>query len=827
MLMKSRKCRMSLVVRGVFTCGVLSLMAGSVVRAAAVRVFGPGQTIAPIVVEQIVTLPELTAAQRRALSPEAREQRQQAELRATVVNDLAYHLERMTGQRPEVIVAGDSAALPAPAIVLGAPAQRLGAEPQYQTVMAESFRLLTRNNRVLIGGESIYGVSHGVYEFLRELGCDWIFPGVEGEIIPQRETVVVDELDRAKQPAFVIRSPWYSGTVRNQTPEEAAEFDQWKIRQQQTQFRSRKHPRFLAGGHLWASLIFHNKKLLEEHPEMRALIRKPDGTLARGWGQLEPMHSQVIELTVQSIRDTFKRSGWPNDAEVSLSISPNDGLGYSISPEAMAAGAGRMDPITGDQDQTDILVLYANTVLETLEDEFPNLHLGMYLYGAHGDYPMRYKPHPRFTLNIADITQSRYHSLLDPRSATRTYYRNILEQWGNLHREQGNLYAYYGYNWNLAENLMPYSKMKIWGQDLPYYHRMGVIGYNTEWFKAWSILGPHNYLQVRMGWDVDLDWREVLQRYCTLAFGPAAPFMGQYYLHLIEAQESAGHEAGSHHAVDLILTMDFVRQAKGFIKEAQEAAQDPYHRKMVGYFSHPLAMLELFHAYRQAARNFDFGTALEKIEAMLATFDACHAQNSQMVCRSGRMYLERLQKPAVEQGVKYSTGAYRILYPFPDALPTIFDPDAMGQFMGLYHPARRENNLTTTRTYSTTWDAQGLGPYRRGAVWYRVRFDLPKPIKEPGIGLFIGAVEDEVHVWCNGEYLGSGNGFPRPFAFDLTAHARPGEENLVALQVIRRSMANEVWLGGLVYPSFVFAGPQLEQSAPRKEPPRRVLPGSG
>jgi hypothetical protein len=795
--------------------------------AAAVRLFEPGKPIAPIVVDQAVELPELTAAARRALAGDARELRQEAELRAAVVNDLAYHLERMTGQRPAIIVAGEGVVLPAPAIVLGAPAQRLGAEPKYQTAMVESFRLLTRGNRVLIGGESIYGVSHGVYELLRELGCDWIFPGAEGEIIPPRKTVVVDEIDRAKKPAFEVRSPWYSGTVRNQTPAEAAEFDQWKIRMQQTQFRGRRHPLFLDGGHFWASVIFHNKKLLEEHPEMRALIRQPDGKLVRGWGQLEPMNPGVIELTVQHIRDTYKRAGWSNDVVSSLSISPNDGMGYSLSAEAQAAGAGRMDPITGEPDQTDVLVLYANTVLEKLKDEFPNLHLGMYLYGAHGDYPMRHKPHPRFTINIADITQSRYHSLLDPRSATRTYYKNILDQWGQLHREQGNAYAYYGYNWNLAENLTPYSKMKIWGQDLPYYHRMGIIGYNTEWFKAWSILGPHNYLQVRMGWDVDLDWREVLKRYCTLAFGPAAPAMEQYYLLLIETQEAAGHEAGSHHAVDLILTPDFVRQAKVFINQAQAAAQEPYHKKMVAYFSHPLEMLELFHAYRQASRAFDFPTALKHIEAMLASFDACHEKNSQMVCRSGRMYLERLQKPAVEQGAKYATGDYRLVYPFPDALPTILDPDAMGQFMGLYHPARREDNLMTTRTYSTTWDAQGLGPYRRGAVWYRVRFALPKAIPEPGIGLFIGAVEDEVHVWCNGDYLGSGNGFPRPFVFDLTGRARPGETNLVALQVIRRSMANEVWLGGLVYPSFVFAGPRLEQVAPKQEPPRRVLPGEG
>ena len=38
-------------------------------------------------------------------------------------------------------------------------------------------------------------------------------------------------------------------------------------------------------------------------------------------------------------------------------------------------------------------------------------------------------------------------------------------------------------------------------------------------------------------------------------------------------------------------------------------------------------------------------------------------------------------------------------------------------------------------------------------------------------------------------------------------------------------MLNELWQGGLLYPSFVFAGPRLDQPAPLDDPPYRVLPG--
>jgi len=803
---------------------LLTALFSAQAAAQGVRLAAPGQAPAPIYVSGPLENPVLTPAQTRQLTAEEQERRQQVALLGEVVADLAYHLEKMTGRLPEVIVTDDLATVKAPAIVLGSLAVQFGATPRYETVMRESFRLLTRDNRVLIGGESVYGAAHGAYELLRLLGCDWIFPGPEGEVIPRRETVDVGPLDLAKKPAFEVRSPWYSGGTPIVTAEDVAQFAQWKTRQQQTYGR-RDHPKFLGGGHFWYYLINDNRKYLEEHPEMRALVRQPDGTLVRGWSQLDPTHPGVVDLTVKYIREMYKKNGWPNDHPCCMSIGPNDGGGFSVSPEAIAASAGRVDPVTGDNDQTDLLVQYVNKVLDELGDEFPNLYPGFLLYGLHGDYPMRYQPNPRLALLIADITYSRYHSLLDPRSATRAYYRGILEQWAKLHREQGNPLAYYGYNWNLAENLMPYSKMKIWGQDLPYYHRMGVVGHNNEQDKAWSILGPHNYLMARLGWDIDLDWRDVLKDYCRLAFGDGAPYMEQYYLLLIDTQESAGQEAGSYGAIHLIFDQDFIKRSRALFRKAEAAAKTPDHKRNVDYFSQPVTALDIYLQYRQAVTRFDFVKGKERFDAMVAHWDAYLAKNPNLVSRYGRRYLDWLFKPYVEQGLKYSTGEYRIVHRIPDALPTILDPTVQGQFMGYFHPELSDKDRMTTKTFSTTWDAQGLGAYRQGAVWYRIRFDLPADLKGQGIGLYLGALEDEAHVWCNGTYIGGGQGFISPFAFDLTAQARFGEENIVALQVIRRGMLNEAGLGGLLYPSFVFAGPQLSQVAPRTEPPRRILPG--
>ena len=110
-------------------------------------------------------------------------------------------------------------------------------------------------------------------------------------------------------------------------------------------------------------------------------------------------------------------------------------------------------------------------------------------------------------------------------------------------------------------------------------------------------------------------------------------------------------------------------------------------------------------------------------------------------------------------------------------------------------------------------------------MWYRFRFQRPVVGVGEGLGLFIGGVEDEARVWLNGKEIGSsGRGFSRPFVFDLTDGLEEGE-NLLAIQVVRNSKANEIGLGGIIRPSFLFAGPRLLQKAPQRVREERILFG--
>jgi hypothetical protein len=50
--------------------------------------------------------------------------------------------------------------------------------------------------------------------------------------------------------------------------------------------------------------------------------------------------------------------------------------------------------------------------------------------------------------------------------------------------------AYRTYNYNLAECLVPFSKLSVWKHDIPYLKEKGCIGINLESLVNWEIYGP-------------------------------------------------------------------------------------------------------------------------------------------------------------------------------------------------------------------------------------------------------------------------------------------------------------------------------------------------
>ena len=722
---------------------------------------------------------------------------------APAIAELNYHLRAMTGAGLEVDQGGDIAGVAAPALVLGEMAHQLGARPAKPSPSREGFRLLTSSGRLLIGGDSPDGVRFGVCRLLEELGCEWVMPGAIGEVIPRRATVPMPRVDLAQAPAFAYRRLWYGGSGDIVGKEDKARFDHWLRRQRGGE---RETAATRTAGHMWGSFIRRHRAEFDADPTMYALRPGPNGPERRG-PQLETTHPRVIELMVEDIKAEFRKRGWPHDHETGFPIGPSDGLGFSISPESIAAGSGHIDPVSRDPDVTDLIVLLGNTILERLGDEHPNVYLGFYSYSVHSSYPRRYTPHPRLVPIFAPISYSRFHSLTDPNSSSQARYKAELDKWGALARGQGNRTLFRGYNWNLADNMLPYSKARIWGEELPYYARMGVEGLNVEATKAWSINGPHDWIFMKLAWDPSQDWRALLARYCEKSYGAGAEPVRRHFLRLIERQHGAGQEAGSYHSFPLIYDRSFIAAAKADIAEAERLAAGEAERTRIAYIGLGVEALRLYLDYFDASIRFDFAEALGHYDAMHAHWRRGYELNPDIVAKEAPRHLERFIGPFVRDAAARSTSEYRLIQALPDQLPTILDPKREGVARS-WHREPFADGTAPTRTYSSTWSAQRLKPV--DSVWYQHSFRLPQEARGKPVGLFLGGFDDEARVWMNGEEIGtSGRKFSRPAEFDLTAAIDQEGDNLLAIEIVRNVALNELGVGGLFRPSFLYTGPHI------------------
>lgn len=735
------------------------------------------------------------------------------------ISEINYHLWKMAGAALDVIRTNDPAAVRGPAVVLGELAVRLGAVPRKKSESKEGFRLLIKGDQVLIGGASSAGTVFGVYEMLYRLGCDWVMPGEIGEIIPRKAGISLAAVDESQAPDFVFRRIHYRGYHTKDHPAKPGEkerFEQWFRRQKGGSF---SHPVSGTGGHVWGDFIRRHQAEFDKEPTMLALVKLPDGTLKRRGTQLESTHPRVIELFVQDIKDAYRKKievgEWTRETVAGFGIGPSDGLGYSISPESLKAGSGRLDPIVGALDRTDELVLLANRILEQVHKDYPNAYAGFYSYSVHAGFPVKYTPDPKLAQIFAPINFSRFHSVVDPNSRTQPVYRKVVEQWSELARKQGNPLTYRGYSWNLADNILPYTKVRIWGEEMPFYKKHNFIGMNVEATKMWSVLAPSDYVFMRLCWNSALDWKDLLHEFCCKAYGKGAPAMERYHLALAERQSSAKQEAGSFHAFPLMYDNAWIADAVKTLAAADAAADTPADKQRIGFVAHNIEALRLYLAYYRATQTFDFPAARAGYDAMIAHWQKAYDQNSDLVANEGPAYLNRYLRQFVDQGLLYSSGSNTVVVRLPDALPTQFDADEIGHLKRYHEPGFDDSTWTKTRTYSTTWDAQGLTDgHRSGAVWYRHRFTLPVSAKDKPMGLFLGGFEDEARVWLNGKPVGtSGRRFSNPAVYDLTDDIQSNGENLLAIQVVRNSSANEIGLGGLIRPSYIFTGPRLEKKA--------------
>lgn len=83
--------------------------------------------------------------------------------------------------------------------------ERLGLTLDEAKLGSDGFIIKTIGDRIAIAGYTPRGTLYGVYAFLEAIGCRWLAPGVNGEVIPIKPNIILPNLDIIQNPKIQYR----------------------------------------------------------------------------------------------------------------------------------------------------------------------------------------------------------------------------------------------------------------------------------------------------------------------------------------------------------------------------------------------------------------------------------------------------------------------------------------------------------------------------------------------------------------------------------------------------------------------------------------------
>ena len=751
---------------------------------------------------------------------------------ANALFDLRRVIEQSSGAELEFVTVSHPEEIKGPAIVVGSLARACGIRPSVTNDLGEAFALRTKGARLYLSGQGIVGDTYAIYAFLNAMGCDWVMPDLLGEVVPEKKTWIAD-IDREEKPSFAVRGPWLTGGHRP-SQHVRVEYEKWQL-------RTRQQPRPIMVGFQYnegrLDWPYHQLKAKRNdawfaaHPDCQAAVSDGKGGFKFNRHQLNTTSPSAVEFEVENIRRIWKKNGWKADESHILRWGPADGNGFDETAASLGIVRGRRDAVSGEWDETDVVFGFMRKVLDAARKEFPNVTLATLVYNNYADFPSRpeWIEGPGLQFTIADITHSRYHGAMDAAtSPSRAYYRNVVEQWAKHARRV----SFYHYNWNLADAVLPYSRLKIIGRDMPWEHSLGVRGYEDEQLQGESYCAAHDWVQAQLMWNVKQDWRTATETFCRKAYGRGWKPMLEFWLYISDKIAEAGDETGSFFAARRIWSRADAAKLLGWLETAETAGDNARDRRRVRVARHSVDQLVRYLDFAEAYARHDFAAAEAAVRKMCAAIDEeMSGDYPQTTNIWGAQLAKALMLKFAEGAVLYSgsgtNSAYRMIGRLPERMKLQFNPQFNGEKMNLQSPLLNDSEFPEVPTWTTTASAIGLGTVRSGELWYRAKVVLPEVALADGegVGLFLGGFDCEATVYVNGARVGRKGGFAQPAVFDVTPYlSRAGGGDSIVLCIARKKNCESL-TGGILYPCFFFAGPRIPQGDDVEDPSKIVLPG--
>jgi hypothetical protein len=702
--------------------------------------------------------------------------------------ELSRVLEKMSGAKlPVETIPASGGAILHGSICLDAAAQGAGVAIEKPSRAKDGYRVKVAGKAVRIVGESPSGVYTGAMRFLESLGCGWYAPGDVGEVIPRKATVTVpDAMDAAEASNSINRRFWYGGGSKGRTPAT----DAWLRRMNGANYESG------SWSHAYAHLI--PKEVLKEHPEYGSVSRGQRSTK-----QLCTTNPDVVRLAAETLeKDMAKKEAFVFPA------GPNDGGGLCECAECVKLDTpGYLEPSSGKLATTDRVFGFASAVAALTSKRFPDRDLGILVYSEYSRPPKKLEGmSPNVFPMVAPIRRCRIHGPGNPCCEMNKLLQEEIRAWAKLGPKLG----FYMYNYNLADSLLPFSKVDFYKRTLAEVNAANVeqLAWIFETIDTWSAHAPSLWLSARISWTTRLDVDREMERFYSGFYGAAAEPMRAYWKRLDEAYANTPTHAGSSYGMHKVWTPQLLAASRADLDRAAKLAGDEREKQAVAMAEAGLRSAELFMGAWGALAKCDFASAAETQKALeehCKKMDATPEPHWAHLRYAFTQYYMTFVGKVVSAGQKILADGGKVVVRLPDAWKFATDEKLAGVASGWEKPGFDDSAWRTMGTMSTCWADEGLTWYH-GDAWYRTTFEVPASAKGAELHLWFGGFDENVEVWLNGQPLGEKKGFVKPQAYEnVGPQLKFGEKNVLAVRVSSGSLA-EIGTGGIMMPVMIFQG---------------------
>ena len=720
------------------------------------------------------------------------------------VRDFVGVVREMTGAEVPVVAVSAAGEVPAgPAVVVGRLAAELGAEPSETSLWQDQMRTVVADDRVLVAGESNLAASHAVMDLLHEKGVRFLLPetlpGDPGRIVPESAELVYEARDHERHPLVRSRRLW-GHNLGLKEPGQKGVNSRWIRR------NAGLSPVFVSEVHAWGKLIPKD----QQRPELYAIKRyEEDGEPVRG-KQFCVTEPDTVRIAAQTLIDRFAA----DPTLISQSISPVDGGGACICPDCLALDpVDYREPSSGKPAISDRYLYFHNKLAERVAEEFPDRYLAFYVYSDYSRVPLTYDElHPMLLPTFAPIRYPRIHSMFNPISDQNIRLRNEIIHYGQTAEQIG----YYGYNFNLAESIVPFSKISIWSQDLPWLvEEQDLIHVSMETHGNWNNAAPHIYLSARYPYSGE-DPAAIMDDYFEKLGGAASEPLRAYWEAVDDAFVNADVHSGSVYGIELILTPQVIKQLQGHLDEAMQLAETDRERQVVELFQSGLTQGRLL------VKTINHLNAVE-FEQAEATRDRLRELGEEMesvgvLSKYPMRYRRAFIDHAVDAGAAIGESGGQIVKVLPRTWQVRMDHYGVGMEEEWYDPARSDAKWQTVETWGApSMYSQGFGDFK-GYQWFRVKTDVPADAAER-LRIWFGSNDGTTRLWVNGQPItfnyevGRRDDVRQVESVDMTKswrafdaavgeHLEPGEMNTFVVRIDHN--LNDLNLGGILRPVLLY-----------------------